>query len=109
MSDQTTSPDPALVQFLLDRYAEDADITTRYHRLLCMRIACDNEGCVWGEAEHDQMLVERVCTCGYPERLAADIQARRRIVEHPDVTDVTVRLLAMAYTDHADHLDAWRI
>lgn len=122
-----------LTEFLLARIAEDEATASRYHRLLCLRTACDAE-CCWGDGTDEQIAAERVCTCGYPSRLAAECEAKRRIVELHDVAHYctdgtlqppiappafagadgrwrlcpTVGALAAAYVDHPDYREEWR-
>jgi hypothetical protein len=99
---------PGLSRFLIARYAEDEANATSFHRLLCMRTACDNDGCVWGEDEQEQMHAERVCTCGYPERLIADARAKARVVMDANISDDALRALATPYADHTDFDPIWR-
>lgn len=126
-----------ITDFLLERIAEDEASASQYHRLLCLRTACDNEGCVWDEQE--RMADERVCTCGYPARVLAECKAKREVVKDhitipvwpngtggakyyfgfkmvcatcPDgprqpVPCRTIRFLAAVYASHPDYDPAW--
>lgn len=109
MTSTETAGKPGLSRFLIARYADDEANATSFHRLLCMRTACDNEDCVWGADEEEQMHAERVCTCGYPERLVADARAKTRVVMDTNISDGALRALAMPYADHEDFDDVWRI
>lgn len=72
-------------EYLLARIVEDEAGASSHHRVLCMRTACDGEGCIWGADEQEEMERQRVCTCGYPARVLAGCEANRRIVElHSD-------------------------
>lgn len=92
-----------ITDFLWERIAEDEAAAGSYHRLLCMRTACDNEGCVWDEQE--RMADERVCTCGYPARVLAECKAKRAIVEREekDLRDYWRQRSA----DHMQTWEAW--
>lgn len=119
-----------ITDFILDRIAEDEESASRYHRLLCLRTACDNEGCVWDDQERIED--ERVCTCGYPARVLAGCKAKRAIVgahqsyvmAEGEVCEncrgeekdewfrepwpcATVRHLAAVYASHPDYDPAW--
>ena len=101
--------------FLLARIAEDEASASHYHRLLCMRTACDNEGCVWDEQE--RMADERVCTCGYHARVLAECKAKREIVEEcersilndkdPSTAEWIAAHLATVYASHPVYDPAW--
>lgn len=71
--------DMTITEFLIARIAEDEARASWYHRLHCLRTACDAE-CCWGDATDEQTDAERVCTCGYPARVLADCEAKRRII-----------------------------
>ncbi len=113
--------DLTLAQFLLERLAETASTAERYHRLLCLRIACDADDCIWGADEQEAMERERVCNCGYPQSIRDDVEAKRRIVElHQECTDCTpwgnrpdepcdsLVALALPYSDHPDYNEDWK-
>ena len=74
-----------LAEFLIFRITDDEELA---------RIGCDD-------------LIP--ADCWRPERILAECEAKRRIVErwrelHPDV----LRLLALPYADHADYQQEWR-
>ena len=113
-----------ITDFLWERIAEDEESASRYHRLLCLRTACDNEGCVWDDQE--RMEDERVCTCGYPARVLAECKAKRAIVANHDgerssttgdycgfedgrfeIPCPELRHLAAVYASHPDYDPAW--
>ena len=113
-----------ITDFLLARITEDEAAAGSYHRLLCMRTACDSEGCVWDEQE--RMADERVCTCGYPARVLAECKAKRAIVGNHDgerssttgdycatedgryeIPCPDLRYLATVYASHPDYDPAW--
>ena len=70
-----------ITEFLLARIAEKEESASAYHRVLCMRTACDADGCIWGAGEQEAMERERVCNCGHPARVRAECEAQRRIIE----------------------------
>ncbi len=57
-----------IIEFLVDRIAEDALVATRYHRLLCLRLD-------YSEDELGQ------CTCGHPERILAECRAKQALIK----------------------------
>jgi hypothetical protein len=67
-----------LADFLAARFDEDEGWAPTRHTLLCLRTGC--ETCIFGDDE-DTIAAERVCTCGYPARVLAECEAKRRIVE----------------------------
>lgn len=66
--------------------------------------------CAWrlGEGMADK------CECGYPARVLAECEAKRRIVDiyrsewEMDPINETLRLLALPYADHPDYDEKWR-
>ena len=104
-----------ITDFLWERIAEDEAAAGSYHRLLCMRTACDNEGCVWDDQE--RMEDERVCTCGYPAHVLAECKAKREIVEECErsilndkdssTAEWIAAHLATVYASHPDYDPAW--
>jgi hypothetical protein len=105
-----------LVAFLRARLNEDAERQTNpltaWHSRDCASLP-----------EPGQYSFE--CDCGVPERLVAEVEAKRRILaEHAlngwvcdtcdngEVEQVfpcpTLRLLALPYADHPDYREEWR-
>ena len=104
-----------LTGFLLARIAEDEEWAPTRHTLLCLRTGC--ETCIFGDDE-DTIAAERVCSCGYPARVLAECEAKRRIVENHlrhepgqggyGASRHAVRLLSAVYADHPDFREEWR-
>jgi len=95
-----------LTEFILDRIAEDERDGWEIHDQSCDCLPP----------------VPFPCDCGYPARVLAECEAKRRIVETvvdmESVEDerpqqvVTLRwvcqILALPYADHADYREEWR-
>lgn len=90
-----------LTDFLLARIAEDEAVAGDVH----LRWCSTNE-----EANFNP------CDCGWPARVLAECEAKRRIVgelrdsetSKHDPLDVAVYHLATVYADHADYREEWR-
>ncbi len=83
---------------------------------LLARIAAD-ERAARALAEHDRRpVLSLAMTVNHPERILAECEAKRRIVEQVSdvkwagyaVRDVILGYLALPYTDHPDYRDDWR-
>lgn len=109
-----------LVEFLKARLAEDEQ-TAREAGNRRWLIE-DNMISLWPENEHDGFMTwptrsdARHAVHWQPERVLAEVEAKRRIVERHTACDDTsfgepcedLRLLALPYADHADYDEAWR-
>jgi hypothetical protein len=102
-----------LVEFLRPRLDEDAvDATMR---------AVHREGC---ESVPDAEGYTYPCTCGVPERLMREVEAKRRIIERYEqaasqywnateeeialTLEPVLRDLALPYADHPDYQHEWK-
>jgi hypothetical protein len=109
---EVTAQTLTLADFLAARFDEDEGWAPTRHTLLCLRTGC--ETCIFGDDE-DTIAAERVCTCGYPARVLAECEAKRRIVElmsdeveYVVYSDDVLRALALPYADHPDFRPEWR-
>jgi hypothetical protein len=98
-----------LTEFLLAQLGDEAERLV--HEFDCDRFEVYDHGCRQGK-----------CDCDATERLLADVEAKRRIVEqardyipeleHGDngewAFDLVLRLLAVPYADHPDYREEWR-
>lgn len=92
-----------LAEFLLERIAED-EAHDGWHT-----VECGVGLGYWATGR---------CICGYPARILADCEAKRRIVawvnqwpwraEPPSSVDGLLPLLALPYADHPDYRPEWR-
>lgn len=98
MTEVSLSP---LADFLLARIAEDENDAWNFHGIMC------------GFAD------DYPCNCGRPDRVLAEVEAKKRLVEQFDqdpwcldggwvYTDYALRELATAYASHPDYRESWR-
>lgn len=82
-----------LTDFLLARIAEDQETALDKH-----------------DIAYDDMRFGD-CACGYPARVRAEREAKRRVLEVARLfgcEKAVARYLALPYADHPDYREAWR-
>lgn len=88
-----------LAEFLLERISEDEGAAGKRHAVPCGIGGWDG------------------CNCGVPERVLAECEAKRRIVESiaslypkgaPVPPHLHMKFLALPYADHPDFDPSWR-
>lgn len=99
-----------LTEFLLARIAEDEALDSGMPH----RNSCRQFGGWPGEPE-----TEVPCSCGVTDRILAECEAKRRIVEacdpsgsqgpaHAVLSDIALCAMASVYAGHPDYDEAWR-
>ena len=108
-AEAVSGPDPSLSDFLLARIAEDEAHAGDFHSIM----ACDLTAGDW--------MVSGECDCGYPARVLAECETKRRIIGDLEsmymrvrgdgvVADghFVLRAIALPYADHPDYREEWQ-